>query len=192
MNRSILIINSAEPDILEFSTNIERILEKYEALSITIHYREAPLFDFSKISGVIISGSPQGNDIAETHQAHFQWLKDFQKPLIGICAGHHVLGCLFGAEYFYGKESESGLHSVEITSEDEIFRGLPTFLEVFQMHNDSISLPNNFIQLARSSACKNQAMRHVSKPLYTFQFHPEYLNHEIFSNFINIINNPKP
>ena len=181
--QQILIINSAEREVTEFYQSIEAILEELKVEYRSINYRDTGSVDFDEYAGVIITGSPQGDDIVEAHQPYFRWVKNYQKPVIGICAGHHVVGYMHGAEYLRSVEPESGTFEIEQMKDDPIFEGLPTTFDAQQMHNDSISLPEGFTHLAKSQVCFNQAMKHNEKPLYTFQFHPEYLNREIFRNF---------
>ncbi|MCW0482814.1 type 1 glutamine amidotransferase [Gaoshiqia sediminis] len=182
----ILIINSAEAKIREFVTPIEKILTTARSNAQMINYRECSNINLNSFDGIIVSGSPQGDDIVEHHQPYFQWLKTYKKPVLGICAGHHITGFMFGANYLRNVEPESGNCLVEVLKEDPLFYGLPKSLLVRQMHNDSITLPDQFIHLAQSTICFNQAMRHSNKPLYTLQFHPEFLNPEIILNFISI------
>ncbi len=191
-NTKVLIISSAEEGITEFHQSIEQILEKLDVQFSTINYQAAPEHDLTNVDGIIITGSPQGDDIVENHQKYFQWIKTFDKPLIGICAGHHIMAYMHHAKYFYSKEPESGECEVECIKDDPIFEGMPTKFKAFQMHNDSVSIPDGFIHLAKSEVCFNQAMKHPTKPHYTFQFHPEYLNHKIFRNFITLITTHKP
>lgn len=183
----VLIINSAEPDVSEFHSSIENILHDLHVQFLRIQYRECLIADFNNCDGIIISGSPQGDDIVEHHQPYFQWVKETNKPVFGICAGHHVIGYLFGAKYMYSIEPESGKTEIEIVTDDPIFKGMPKRFTVHQMHNDSITVPENFIHLAKSATCSNQVMKHTEKPIYTFQFHPEYLNPELFKTFIEIV-----
>ena len=53
-----------------------------------------------------------------------------------------------------------------------------------------ITKPKNFKILARSDKIRIQALSHLTKPIYTVQFHPEVTQTEkgeiIFSNFIAI------
>ncbi|MGQ7870834.1 type 1 glutamine amidotransferase [Sunxiuqinia sp. sy24] len=182
----LLILNSAEPAVTEFAENIAKILQKKEVTYDLKNYRSCLNTDWSNYRGILISGSPQGDDIVEHHQPYFQWIKSFPKPIMGICAGHHITGAMYGAEYLRSLEPESGDCSVEIVQDDPIFKDFPKTFIARQMHNDSISLPHNFIHLAQSSACYNQAMKHTKKPLYTFQFHPEYLNPKLIENFVTI------
>ena len=182
----ILLVNNAEPRITEFIIPIEKIIERMGSISISIEYCECINFNFENFDGAILTGSPQGDDIVEHHLPYFLWVKQFNKPILGICAGHHVAGFMYGSEILRGKESEIGDFVVEIIKEDLLFNGMDNFFKVKQMHNDSITLPKNFELLATSKNCKNQLMKHKQKPLYTCQFHPEFYNHKLIKNFINI------
>lgn len=182
----ILIVNNAEPGITEFASPIEKIISEMNSTSVFIEYAECLTFEFGEFDGAILSGSPQGDDIVEHHLPYFRWIQDFKKPLFGICAGHHITGFLYGSEILRSKESESGDFEAEIVNDDPIFRGLPKSFTVKQMHTDSVTVPNNFELLASSEICVNQLMKHIQKPLYTCQFHPEYYNHDMIRNFIRL------
>lgn len=184
--KKVLVINNAEPDRREFSGAIEKIVASYGAEFVCMGYADCKNLAYSSYMAIIMSGSPQGDDIVEHHAPYFQWIKTIQKPVLGICAGHHITGYLYGAKLLRGTESESGDHEVELLTADPIFKGLPQKLIVRQMHNDSITLPNGFILLATSETCRNQLMKHYKKPLYTCQFHPEFHNHELIYNFLAI------
>lgn len=182
----ILIVNNAEPRITEFATPIEKIISKMGSTSVFIEYADCLTFNFDEFDGAILTGSPQGDDIVEHHLPYFRWIPDFTKPLLGICAGHHITGFLNGSEILWSKEPESGDFEVEVVNNDPIFEGLPKCFTVKQMHNDSITLPEGFELLATSATCKNQLMRHREKLLYTCQFHPEFYNHKLIQNFVKL------
>lgn len=183
---NILIVNSAESDVTEFTIPLETIVREEGLNPIIIEYKACPDFDFSSVQGAILSGSPQGDDIIEHHLPYFKWLTDFNKPVFGICAGHHISGFMNGSEILRSEEPESGIFEVEIQKNDVLFEGLPKILKVRQMHNDSVTLPYNFDLLATSKTCRNQLMKHKEKPWYTCQFHPEYHNHDLIKNFLKI------
>ncbi len=183
---NIVIINNAEPGIIEFSSPIEKIISEIGSSSVFIEYANGLTFNFDEVDGAILTGSPQGDDIVEHHLPYFTWIKDFKKPLFGICAGHHVVAYLFGAALLRSEEPESGDFEVEIIKDDPLFKGLPTTFAVKQMHNDSVTLPQYFEQLITSKTCVNQLMKHKQKPLYTCQFHPEFYNHQLIKNFIDL------
>ena len=182
----ILLVNNAEPGITEFTEPLEEIIKSAGSTWVTIEYAECLNFNFGEIDGIILTGSPQGNDIVEHHLPWFKWIKNIHKPLLGICAGHHIVGTVFGAKLFRSVEPESGDFEVIIQKADPIFREIPISFVVKQMHNDSITLPPDFELLATAETCKNQLMKHKQKPVYTSQFHPEFYNRQLIQNFLDL------
>ena len=180
----IAVVNNAEKGIREFAAPIEEIISEAGCIPVLVEYSDCLDFDFNTFDGAILTGSPQGDDIVEHHLPYFRWLKDFEKPLLGICAGHHVAGFLYGSTLLRSEEPESGDFEVQLLKDDPLFAKLPKTIRVKQMHNDSITLPDGFELLADSESCKNQLMKHEGKPLYTCQFHPEFYNHDLIRNFI--------
>jgi GMP synthase (glutamine-hydrolysing) len=180
----ILIVNNAEPGITKFAIPIEKIIEKSGSTSVSIEYADCLDFNFYAFDGIILTGSPQGDDIIEHHLPYFLWIKNFGKPVLGICAGHHITGFMYGSKILRSEEPESGDFLVELVKSDPLFNGMSNTFKVKQMHNDSITLPEDFELLATSKTCRNQLMKHRTKPLYTCQFHPEYYNHKLIRNFV--------
>lgn len=182
----ILLVNNAEPGITEFAKPIEKIISDAGSEFVLIEYSACIGFNFETFDGAILTGSPQGDDIVEHHLPYFKWIQNFEQPVLGICAGHHIIGFMYGAEILRSKEPESGDFGIEIIKSDPIFKGLSKNIKVKQMHNDSITLPDGFELLATSKTCRNQIMKHKGKPIYTTQFHPEYYNQDLIMNFINL------
>ena len=185
-NNYILIVNSAEPGIKEFTDTLEEIIKEEGLKPVILEYKECSDFNFDSVKAAILSGSPQGNDIVEHHLPYFRWLSNFNKPILGICAGHHISGFLNGSKILRSKEPESGIFEIQIVKNNILFEGMTRIFTVRQMHNDSITLPDNFELLATSETCNNQLMKHKKKKWYTCQFHPEYFNHDLIKNFLKI------
>lgn len=184
--KRILIINNAEPEIQDFARSLENIVKTSETEVSRIEYADCLNTDLSVFDGIIMSGSPKGDDIVEHHAPYFAWIRSYEKPVLGICAGHHITGYLYGSELLYSQEPEYGDFEIRLLANDPLLNGLPQDFTVKQMHNDSITLPDDFLLLATSDTCKNQLMRHKNKPLYTCQFHPEFYNHKLIQNFVTI------
>ncbi|MBN1924336.1 MAG: hypothetical protein JW798_00745 [Prolixibacteraceae bacterium] len=185
----LLIINSAEPHIREFVDPLVNIALKSGADPFIEEFSNLPEVNLESFDGLIISGSPCGDDIVEHHLPYFQWLKEYRKPLLGICAGHHITGVLFGSELYRSKEVEIGEILVEILKPYPLFRNMPEKFTARTMHHDSISLPLGFELIAFSSTCRNQVMKRTGHDFYTLQFHPELMNQQIIMNFVKIIKN---
>ncbi|MCK5055952.1 MAG: hypothetical protein KAT34_04815 [Candidatus Aminicenantes bacterium] len=181
-----LIINNAEKGISEFCEPIEKILHEAKIPCKTIEYQETLAADMGNYQGIILSGSPRGNDIADHHQPYSQWIKTCNRPVFGMCAGHHIVGRLYGAGLLRSVEKEIGDFFVEINHGDPIFDGMADRFLTRQNHHDSITLPKEFILLAHSEVCKVEAIKHRVLPIYTTQFHPEISNPEMILNFIKI------
>lgn len=118
------------------------------------------------------------------------WLLDFislygdSKPMLGICLGHQALGIHFGSKLVnaqgpvFGKKS---LLRLSATMEALMSKsGWPSTpkargLEVMRYHSlilDQVPLEFELLAIADDD-CSTQAMRHQSKPLWGYQFHPE-------------------
>jgi GMP synthase (glutamine-hydrolysing) len=188
---TILIINSAEKGITEFVKPLEKIVREAGAASSVIEYEETYTTDMTSYDGIIMSGSPRGDDIVDHHLPYFQWIKTCDIPIFGICAGHHITGKLYGAQLLRSIEKEIGDNFLYIRQKDPIFNGCQERFLVRQNHHDSITLPGDFMLLAHSEGCRVSMMKHPAKPLYTTQFHPEILNKNLILNFIDIVKNHK-
>ena len=113
-----------------------------------IEYENSLHTDMSLYDGIIMSGSPRGDDIVDHHLPDFQWIKTCAIPIFGICAGHHITGKLYGAQLLRSVEKEVGDNFLYIRQKDPIYNGCPERFLVRQNHHDSITLPKDFILLA--------------------------------------------
>lgn len=182
----LLIVNNAEKGITEYVELLQKIVTAADAVCDVIEYEDTSITNMSGYDGIILGGSPRGDDIVDHHLPYFQWIKTSETPIFGICAGHHITGKLYGAKLLRSVEKEVGENYLSIQQEDPIFKGFPRKFLVRQNHHDSITLPTDFLLLAQSENCSVSMMKHPSKPLYTTQFHPEVLNKGLILNFIEI------
>lgn len=188
----VLIINSAEPTERSFvdpvvhtigkmepKTGIQPVVRGWQAFSGAT--------DIGSCSAVIISASPMGDNenFAERVQS-FQWLRTVQVPVLGICAGHQFIGHVFGSRLIRNAEAEEGINRVRIQSWDPLFTGFSDEIEVMQQHRDAISLPDNFVLLARSDRCRVQAMKHKQLPIYGVQWHAEISTPRLILNLLEM------
>ncbi|MGV8176425.1 MAG: GMP synthase subunit A [Candidatus Bilamarchaeaceae archaeon] len=148
--------------------------------------------DFSP-EKVIISGGPssvgtKARGISEECIA--ECMKE-GTPLLGICFGHQMIAHLNGGLVEKGEKGEYGISEVTIDNEDTIFKGVPKRINAWVSHFDEVKrMPPEFEALAHSETCKIEAMRHLKKPVFSVQFHPEVWHTQhgerILENFLKV------
>ncbi len=120
-----------------------------------------------------------------------RYLRELHIPILGICVGAQLIAEIFGGGSGPAKVPEYGKTEVWIDNSDDIFKGVPEKIIVWESHNDEIkSLGDLLLPLAHSQNCKYQAIMHKNKAIYGVQFHPEVehtqYGEKIFMNFIEI------
>nr|HOP09411.1 glutamine-hydrolyzing GMP synthase [Candidatus Methanofastidiosa archaeon] len=139
---------------------------------------------------VILSGGPSSvyDEGAPTNDKLLKAIVENDIPTLGICYGMHLLVHNMGGKVSRGNK-EYGI-SIMRTAEDPIFKGLEGEQRVWMSHGDSLDkVPEDFKVIATSDRAP-AAIKHVSKNIYAFQFHPE-VNHtknglKILDNFLEL------
>lgn len=107
------------------------------------------------------------------------WVKDLDKPFLGICLGHQLLAEVLGGSVALMKRPEVGLTQVRLTeagASDPLLAGLDRVVEVFQWHGaEVLELPLAAVVLAENEACPVQAFR-WGRHAYGFQYHAEIVD----------------
>jgi GMP synthase (glutamine-hydrolysing) len=172
--------------------DIVRILEELGVVATVITPSQLATLNADLPAAIIISGNPALiRDTGVEFLKHFESLSAYTIPVLGICFGHQVIGLLYGAEVTMGKEDRD-LREMEILQIDPLFTGLLTENMFKEDHTEVVSLPDDFILLARSSCCSNEAMMHRTLPLYGVQFHPESsgsAGRQLIENFLTLVEN---
>lgn len=187
----LLLVNNAKFEDRRFNEHLRKVLRSLSDFD-EIDYNFLPSLEKinNDYSSVIISGCPKhySNDEIGKRASYFEWLRNFTKPLMGICLGHQIIGKLFGAKVFYDKELENGTYTIQVIKNDHIVNALPNTFKAALLHSCSVAVPENFLHIAQSRKCKNQIMRHCEKMIYGLQFHPERsrVGTTIIKNFIQI------
>lgn len=95
-------------------------------------------------------------------------------PIVGVCYGHQLIGTAFGATMTDLGQMVTGFEKVNILDHHPVFDGLPSRIEVAQAHRQVLDMvPPGFVRLAESETSHVEAMHHETRPIYSFQFHPE-------------------
>jgi GMP synthase (glutamine-hydrolysing) len=130
--------------------------------------------DMKDAQGIIFSGSPTFlTEVSHVpYHERYGFIRETEKPVLGICFGHQVVGILHGAQIYRGKEVE-GTIDIKLLKDDPLFQGLGDTTVMAEDHTEGIDLPEGFLHLATSSLYPNEGMKHKTKNIYSVQFHPE-------------------
>ena len=104
------------------------------------------------------------------------WVRDLQRPFLGVCLGHQLLADALGGTCGPQRPPEVGILAVELTAAgraDPLFAGLPDRQPCLQWHSVKVAQPpEGAVVLARSDVCGCQAMR-LGRHAYGLQYHVE-------------------
>ncbi|NIO23338.1 MAG: hypothetical protein GTN38_04930 [Candidatus Aenigmarchaeota archaeon] len=163
-------------------------MKKIVKNSDVVHFTKVTRKLLDDYDAIILSGSHLSDrEDIKNRLHHYQWVKSVDKPMLGICAGHQIIGEIFGAKRFHKKEDAEGYYHIYIDERGPILKGIRSDFRVFERHTDSINLPRGFILLGHSRVCDVEVMRHKSKPIYGVQFHPERSKKRVLENFVDIV-----
>lgn len=112
-------------------------------------------------------------------------------PILGVCLGHQSVGQAFGGAVVEAKEIRHGKISPIKHRGGPLFSGLPEQFDVVRYHSLSVragDLPDELIPDAETDDGEIMAFRHVSRPVFGVQFHPESIRtehgHALLRNFL--------
>ena len=148
----------------------------------------AKRIESSGAAGIILSGSYASvyeNLDIRISEAIFK----LNVPILGICYGMQSMAEQLGGKVLGCSEKEFGLAHFNLESEDLLFADWPKRSRVWMSHGDQVKvLPPDFKVLGSSENTPIAAMKHISKPWYGVQFHPETTHsehgHSFFANFV--------
>ncbi len=175
----ILIIKICKENLhyYEFVKPIEDILKQNKIDFQTCYYKKLSEKSILKYEKIIISGTSLKDNNFFDNINYFKWVHNIDKPILGICAGMHILSLQYDG--LIKKHREIGLKNI-IFKKD--FLGIKNKLEVYELHKFWVK-SKEFEVYAFSENC-NQAIKHKEKPFYGVLFHPEVRNKKMIEVFI--------
>jgi GMP synthase-like glutamine amidotransferase len=146
----------------EFVLPLQRICGE----SFVRKYNEFTQEDIDKADEIIISGTALYDFDYNNYLDKFNFLKTTTKKVIGICAGFQIIGQIFGCEVI-AKEI-IGVLNVKTNKE----------FKAYFIHNNTLKINNEFevIGTVNNDPCY---IKHKTKDITGFAFHPEVYNEEL-------------
>jgi GMP synthase (glutamine-hydrolysing) len=162
----------------EFVKPIERILSKEEARFVTEHFTELSEKDILDSDRVIFTGTALKDFAYFEHS--FSWLKGYNNPVLGICAGAQVIAKEFRTPF--EERTLIGRYPVNVLHENPL---IEKHTDAYFLVSRIPVLTKEFFPLAETEGI-HSIFAHKKKPFFGVIFHPEVLNQDIILNFLNI------
>ncbi|MGI9237715.1 MAG: type 1 glutamine amidotransferase [Woeseiaceae bacterium] len=134
-----------------------------------------------RYEALIVLGGPMNSDQIDSFPNLVTEVQIIREALgrdmsiLGICLGAQLLAKALGGSVSRNPVREIGWYDVELTEQgvsDPVLSAFKRRQQVFQWHEDGITLPPGAVHLAGSPASAVQAFRY-GKHAYGFQFHLE-------------------
>ncbi|TCO45243.1 aminodeoxychorismate synthase component I [Actinocrispum wychmicini] len=135
-----------------------------------------PRVDLDDFDALVISPGPG-------HPAHprdlgvcLDVLRRTELPVLGVCLGHQAIGWLCGAEVAGAPQPRHGHLTQVIHDGRDLFAGLPQNFTAVRYHSLCVpddALPCDLDVTAWAEDGVVMGLRHVKRPLWGVQFHPE-------------------
>jgi anthranilate synthase/phosphoribosyltransferase len=149
-------------------------------------------------SGIVISPGPGGPDDAGISTDAIRAFSD-RVPILGVCLGHQCIGQAFGGKVVHAQTLMHGKTSRILHNGKGIFSLVENPFTATRYHSlalERASLPNELEVSAESGDGEVMGVRHVSRPIFGVQFHPESIltqyGMRILENFLSIIDPTQP
>ena len=148
-------------------------------------------FDERGFDAIMISPGPGHPANSRDFGVSGEVIRRATVPVLGVCLGHQGIALEFGGTVERVEPAHGQVCRIEHDG-DMLFRGVPAGFDAVRYHSLAVTepLPAELRKIAWSSDGMVMAMRHVSRPMWGVQFHPESILSEhgamILGNFLKV------
>lgn len=163
----------------EFVSPIISVVQQLEECEVK-HFLDIDPSELKGYREVVLSGTALKDHATLKQLDKFEWIWEFDKPILGICAGMQTISLVFGDPLTACLQI--GITEITALKDNSLFHG---DFKAYALHNYSVTPSQDFESLAKSTKCI-QAIKHKKKDIYGVLFHPEVRNQEILKHFIQL------
>jgi para-aminobenzoate synthetase len=152
-----------------------------------------PAIEARGFDAIVISPGPGHPAVARDFGVSADVIRRADVPVLGVCLGHQGIALEFGGTVSRVEPAHGEVATVEHDGADPLFHGLPGTFDVVRYHSLAVDepLPPALRKIAWIEDGTVMALRHVSRPIWGVQFHPESIlteyGGELLSNFLRQI-----
>ncbi|HIE05804.1 MAG TPA: hypothetical protein EYP58_03280 [bacterium (Candidatus Stahlbacteria)] len=193
----VLIIDNYSPN----SSQIYRLHDVIEDLvidSLEIHNYSSSMSEdqLNQFDVFILSDSDQRLSEPGVYEQYYlisEFIKQNQKPLLGISFGLQLIAMSFDVLVTPKPEPVKGFYVVDVVARDPLFSEMEDKFLAYKDFQDEIQdLPMDFLLIASSPNTKIEAFHHNVYPIYGIQFLPHIFDEKhnagkkVIENFLSI------
>ncbi len=149
-------------------------------------------------AGLVISPGPGTPDSAGISMDAIRAFAE-KIPILGVCLGHQCIGQVYGGRIVHAQALMHGKTSRVRHNGKGIFSMIENPVVGTRYHSLAVeraSLPRDLEVTAESEDGEIMGLRHVSRPIYGVQFHPESVltqyGMRILENFLSLVDASRP
>ena len=180
----IALINNHTKHLLELQT----LLQNYGLVTVFEYSPELDWYFANNFDLLVLSGGPTpfSKNFAGYWDNQFNFIINSAVPIIGICLGFELICLAFEQGLSKHKIKKRGLQSVVYNSKT---------YKVWESHFYYLKQAKTPLQSLATSGSEIQIIKHISKPIFGLQFHPEVreegsTGHLIFEGLVgNVLKN---
>jgi GMP synthase-like glutamine amidotransferase len=163
----------------EFVLPIVSIVQPLEECVVK-HFLDVASTELSGFNKIVLSGTALKDHATLKQFDKFNWIKSYDKPILGICAGMQTISLVFGEPLT--NCLQIGMTEIATLKNNPLLQG---DFKAYALHNYSVEHSQTFEVLAKSPKTI-QAIKHKQKDIYGVLFHPEVRNPDILKRFVQL------
>jgi para-aminobenzoate synthetase len=176
-----------------FTYNLYQLLGEVNGVAPTVISNDADYdsIRFEDFDNIVISPGPGHPKRNEDFGVCARVIDEGTLPILGICLGHQGICHQFGGVVEHAPEPRHGRPSSIHHWGEDIFAGIASPFSAIRYHSlVATALPESLESIAWTDDGLIMGVRHVTKPIWGVQFHPESIcsefGREILANFRNL------
>lgn len=178
----ILVLDNYDSFVYTLNGYLQQLGAETEVLRNDVVTQDALPALLSNYDAVLISPGPGTPADAGLSISVVKYALEHDLHVFGVCLGHQAIGEAMGATVRQAEELMHGKTSLVEHDDSLVFRGVAQPFTATRYHSLAIvdsTVPDELIVTSRTAPTDStpggviMGVRHVSKPIYGVQFHPE-------------------